>query len=85
MNGKVLGKIKSAEFDNQDCKECCDAHLQLAHWMEELIKIKKENVKLKRLLKLAVEDMANGRPICENCKKLDTDECDPVVDCSCFE
>ncbi len=47
--------------------------------------MKWENATLKRLLKLAVEAMANGRPICENCKRLDTDECVPKADCSCFE
>lgn len=52
----------------------------------EVVKnLQKENAKLKRLLELAVEDLADDRTICENCKKLDTDECDPESDCSCFE
>lgn len=53
--------------------------------IETLEKLQEENVELKRLLELAVEDLADDMPICKNCKKRHTDECNPESDCSCFE
>ena len=53
---------------NKLCDECGEEHLQLAKWLEELKRIKQENTKLKRLLKLAVEDMKCNQFMCNICK-----------------
>lgn len=49
------------------------------------LKQMQENAELKRLLKLAVEDLESDSTVCDKCKKLNTDECDPMNDCSCYE
>ena len=53
---------------NKLCDECGEEHLQLAKWLEELKRMKQENTKLKRLLKLAVEDMKCNQFVCNLCK-----------------
>ena len=53
---------------NKLCDECGEEHLQLAKWLEELKRMKQENAELKRLLKLAAEDMKCNQFVCNICK-----------------
>lgn len=77
--------IDKASIEERNYPAMSEDYHNLTKWLEELQKLRKENAEMKRLLKLAIEHLSDDIPICENCKKLDTDECDPESDCSCFE
>lgn len=47
---------KTADTRTDLCDECREEHRQLADWLAELKQLREETSKLKRLLKLAVND-----------------------------
>lgn len=47
---------KTADTRTDLCDECREEHRQLADWLTELKQLREETSKLKRLLKLAVDD-----------------------------
>lgn len=47
---------KTADTRTDLCDECREEHRQLADWLVELKQLREETSKLKRLLKLAVDD-----------------------------
>lgn len=48
---------ETADTRSDLCDECRNEHRQLADWLTEPKQLREENAELKRLLKLAVEDM----------------------------
>ena len=47
---------QAADTRNDLCDKCREEHRQLAEWLKELKQLREETPKLKRLLKLAVND-----------------------------
>ena len=67
----------------QDIDDCAD-HVGHIAAIDTAVEAAQENIKLKRLLKLAIEDLGCDSTICERCKNNHTDECEPIEDGSCY-
>ena len=79
---KQLEDLKKHCESVQDIDDCADHTLHIKA-IDTVVEAAQENIKLKRLLELAIEDLGRDSTICERCKNNHTDECEPIEDGSC--
>lgn len=77
---------ETADTRSDLCDECREEHRQLADWLTELKQLREETSKLKRLLRLAMEDIRTLL-VCDCVPKICAEQacnCSTTAQCKCI-